>query len=1623
MRKKLFFFLIFIFISIPEITAQSGAVVHPTIIKYPIGFALIDSLGNRPVVSDFHLQNEEFYYNRYEERTLNPNIQVPDFVHIYAGQNFARPQSIQTYPPTILQNFDGQNTGAYPPDANGDVNANYYFQVVNTTYAIYDKNGNLLAGPSDLNSIFDSNLPGANYNDGDPIVLWDEQAGKWFYAEFSVSGSNDYMLIAVSQTDDPRGNWWSWSFDVDDMPDYMKFGIWQDGYYMATNNSNGNDIYVFERSKMIVGDPNPAMIGFDNPNRPSTFDGFHCIIPLDNDGAWAPTGTPGQFITVVDDDQNNPADQLWIYQLNVDWNNPSNSTFQRTQTIDIPSFTGNFTGDWDNVPQPGTSQKLDALSTVLMFRACYRNFNGDQRLVVAHTIAQSSSEGAIRWYELQNTSGSWNIRQQGQIDLNGTTCWLPAIAINAQKEIAIGYNISDANNTYPSIYITGQTQAENNNASGILDIDATQILNGQYAQSNYNRWGDYANMSVDPNGKTFWFTTEYMKSNTHGTRIVSFEFPSSCTPPDTQASGFNITAHTDNSLDISWTRGNGDRILVLAREGSAVNTDPSSGTNYTADAQFGNGDEIGSGNFVVYNGTGTNVHVTGLQQGQTYYFALYEYASADYCYLTPALTGQGTTDGPPSVQTLAMSAVGATTATANGNVVSENGSSVTERGICWSTSPNPTIAGNHASAGSGTGNFSVNLTGLNPTTTYYVRAYATNAYGTSYGDNVSFRTACDIISDFPYLESFNDWAESSPTSACTGDGSVTFSDCWQNLSGDDADWDIISGSTPSPGTGPYFDANDWEGRYIYLEASGCDNKTASVISPTFNFSTLNQPELRFNYLMYGANMGQLDVYISTDNGNTWSSSLWSLAGNQGYAWKEAIVDLNDYAGNPSILIKFTGHTGSDYQSDIAIDNVIVQESTGIPSTENYCASYGNMDYATSITGVTLNEISISSGKSLPYNNYDQIRASVKRGQNYELTVNVNTDGNYDVYARAWIDWNQDGDFDDANEQYDLGYATNVSDGPTNESPYTIQVPADAVPGKTKMRISASYNTYQGPCDTDYDGEVEDYGIIVFDNCTSVAQWNGNLWKSLSGDTLSITNLADKFLLADNLLYLKTDDLSACSAALRLGNTTVIGDERYIQLTNDLYNRGYLEIRNNASLVQTNDNSVIEGNGKYVMKRTTDSLEHYYDYVYLSSPLSGNNYTMADAVNNAWRYYRFDASVQDPSVTPNAGWTQLQSTDIFESGTGYAVSAPDGYNGGKLKIVFTKNNDPFNNGQISTPVIVNGNGSSDGDDWNLLGNPYPSALNFDLFAQDNANIQGSLYLWTNCAGLNANGQHQEAGYTVYNQTGATSACSGTGPMASQYVASGQGFMVEANTQGNVTFSNSQRTTINNQFLNRHTTDRAWFDFESVNGEQFGQILLGYNPNASSNTDRFYDAHAISLRFYAIQNEQKFTILTEADWNNFQADTIPVGFTADTQGNYSIRLNRREGNLQNIHIYLIDYDLNTLHDFANGAYAFSSTAGNFENRFAIVFSNQALKSGKNIISTKLSIRNTGDGIFFLHLSGGKINRVIISTVNGRQIQTVEGNENPDIRLDLQKAANGIYLLEIFTNNGTITRKIIR
>ena len=262
---------------------------------------------------------------------------------------------------TTIVNFDGNtNTeGYYPPDTHGDVGPNHYFQVVNCHYSIYTKTGTLLIGPLANNSVF-TGLPN-NSNDGDAIVLYDEQADRWLFSQFSLPNypaGPFYQMIAVSQTGDPTGSWYRYQYSFTNMPDYPKFGIWPDAYYMsmhmftATAGSYaGIGAVAYNRTLMLAGTPSATMIMF---TKPSTDEAFGWL-PSDCDGPF-PTGNPPNYFLYAFDGTTN--DHLGIYEFHADWATTANSTFGNFLSLPVNSFTANMTG----VTQKGSTVVLDVLN-------------------------------------------------------------------------------------------------------------------------------------------------------------------------------------------------------------------------------------------------------------------------------------------------------------------------------------------------------------------------------------------------------------------------------------------------------------------------------------------------------------------------------------------------------------------------------------------------------------------------------------------------------------------------------------------------------------------------------------------------------------------------------------------------------------------------------------------------------------------------------------------------------------------------------------------------------------------------------------------------------------------------------------------------------------------------------------------------------------------------------------------------------------------------------------------------------------------------------------------------------------------------------------------------------------
>ncbi|MBU2651466.1 MAG: T9SS type A sorting domain-containing protein [Bacteroidetes bacterium] len=528
--------LVFVALSLIAATAISQEkYTKPTLVQKAVYFDKTPPLRDMPVIlpgqrdrswKDGVIQNESFE-GEIREMVRNNPFNGPDA----AVQSSRSSRSVMG--PLVSMDGTGNVNGVYPPDTDGDVGPNHYFQMINLSFAIYDKNGTKLYGPVD-NSTLWSGFPGpwSGTNDGDPVVLYDELADRWIATQFAVNTSNGtyWELVAVSQTPDPLGEWYRYAFQFFAFNDYPKLAVWPDAYYMTFNMFGSYTrvgVAALERDEMLAGNPNARMVYYDLSA--STFG----MLPSDFDGTPPPAGTPAYFAHLRTFDNHN----LEIYEFDVDWNNTGNSSFTLVNTLTPATFSSSLNG----IPQPGTSQKLDDLAVFLMYRLQYRNFGSHQTLVLNHTVNNSGRAG-VRWYELRKTGSNWTIYQQGTYSPDITHRWMGSIAMNGNGDIALGFSASSST-VYPSVRYTGR-RAED--PLGQMTVQEVEVITGLSSQTFLNRWGDYACMSVDPvDDSTFWFTQEYMKASNWGTRIVSFNL-SPLAPPTVNAGA--DTAICENML-------------------------------------------------------------------------------------------------------------------------------------------------------------------------------------------------------------------------------------------------------------------------------------------------------------------------------------------------------------------------------------------------------------------------------------------------------------------------------------------------------------------------------------------------------------------------------------------------------------------------------------------------------------------------------------------------------------------------------------------------------------------------------------------------------------------------------------------------------------------------------------------------------------------------------------------------------------------------------------------------------------------------------------------------------------------------------------------------------------------
>ncbi|WP_264565879.1 T9SS sorting signal type C domain-containing protein [Flavobacterium sp. N3904] len=481
----------------------------------------------------------------------------------------------------------------------------------------------------------------------------------------------------------------------------------------------------------------------------------------------------------------------------------------------------------------------------------------------------------------------------------------------------------------------------------------------------------------------------------------------------------------------------------------------------------------------------------------------------------------------------------------------------------------------------------------------------------------------------------------------------------------------------------------------------------------------------------------------------------------------------------------------------------------------------------------------------------------------------------------------------------------------------------------------------------------DCGISDYSN-TSVVFSPATIFDGISWDN-GVPDITKKAIFNGNAVI--TEQLNACSCQINSGVNISVGisgatnSEAILNVENGLNvsETGSLVFENNASLIQGNDAAV--NIGKITYKRISAPMKNF-DFTYWSSPVTSPMQTTVALSPNTLsdKYFKFDGGANK--------WVLY--TGRMDAAVGYIIRTPKAgrWANGEL-VVF-----PYSQPVAFTGIPNNGyyNFFVGADQYNLIGNPYPSAIDADLFMTNTNNsaiICGSLYFWTHNTAISKSGSsyiYQSNDYAVYNLTGGTKGAPTGGPAPSGQIAAGQSFFVGSKAAGAIEFNNSMRipdATSNAQFYKMSKTkkesgiekNRVWLNLTNAGGA-FKQLLVGYITGATNGVDNLYDGASFDgntyIDFYSIIKEANFTIQGRA-LPFMKTDEVALGYKTAIEGTFTISIIQTDGILSNQAVFLEDKSLNVFHNLKEGPYTFTTLKGTFNDRFVLVYVDKTVAVG--------------------------------------------------------------------------------
>lgn len=556
-------------------------------------------------------------------------------------------------------------------------------------------------------------------------------------------------------------------------------------------------------------------------------------------------------------------------------------------------------------------------------------------------------------------------------------------------------------------------------------------------------------------------------------------------------------------------------------------------------------------------------------------------------------------------------------------------------------------------------------------------------------------------------------------------------------------------------------------------------------------------------------------------------------------------------------------------------------------------------------------------------------------------------------------------------------------------------------------------------------------------------WDGLIWNPTTPDHSTVAILNGNY--TTNPI---TNSFSACSLIINSGYTLMVTDDYFVEAINDVVVNGSLVIETNGAFVQRGNGMEagtfkLKETGTAIVDKSTALKQNWYDYTYWSSPVSDETVESVLSMASPSRRFYFDAvnyeDVNGDDVDDNGDDWQLATGQMIP-GVGYASTSNK--SGNFPRIDTTVFNGEFNNGDIS--VTIHTNSIPTDKDWNFIGNPYASAIDFKLVYSENKDvISGAAYLWSHYSPplasnpgnqvLNFNG----ADYAII-AAGSGATAGGSGIIPTDFISSGQGFFViGTDIGGTLTFKNSMRmsdATSNSHFFrndNSELPNKFWINLTSDNGV-FNQILIAYVPGATNGVDGFtYDAERnLSSGLGAIlysqisESHKKYAIQGKAVHSLTQDEVVLLGFKTSIKQPtiYNLSVAQIQGHFfAENDIYLTDNLLNTYHNLSRGNYNFTSATGEFNNRFVITFDNENLSTDRvNFNTQDFSIIELSKGKVQVSVANNtSIKLVEIMDLLGRRLYYLKGNDATEV-YDLSNLRNAIYIAKVTLSDGQIMTK---